>query len=133
MALQGLLLIFRPSEIKSMKGGNSKDSWRDQTEVVSQSLNYTLNRVGRMEIYSYLYNKFKVMKFESTLASIASLVWEAKTADQARTILVDHLSDTKVKDRDKMIQDIEQLKTLQAIQRYTANALLKFEGLSTKS
>lgn len=86
-----------------------------------------------MEIYSYLYNKFKVMKFESTLASIASLVWEAKTADQARTILVDHLSDTKVKDRDKMIQDIEQLKTLQAIQRYTANALLKFEGLSTKS
>ena len=133
MALQGLLLIFRPSEIKSMKGGNSKDSWRDQTEVVSQSLNYTLNRVGRMEIYSYLYNKFKVMKFESTLASIASLVWEAKTADQARTILVDHLSDTRVKDRDKMIQDIEQLKTLQAIQRYTANALLKFEGLSTKS
>ncbi len=72
------------------------------------------------------------MKFQSTLASIASLVWEAKTVDQARTVLIEHLSDTKVKDKDKMIQDIEQLKTLQAVHRYTANALLKFEGLSTK-
>lgn len=72
------------------------------------------------------------MKFQSTLASIASLVWEAKTVDQARIVLIEHLSDTKVKDKDKMIQDIEQLKTLQAVHRYTANALLKFEGLSTK-
>lgn len=72
------------------------------------------------------------MKFQSTLASIASLVWEAKTVDQARIVLIEHLSSTKVKDKDKMIQDIEQLKTLQAVHRYTANALLKFEGLSTK-
>lgn len=72
------------------------------------------------------------MKLESTLASVASSVWEAKTADQARTLLIEHLSSTKVKDKDKMIQDIEQLKTLQAIHRYTANALLKFEGLGTK-
>lgn len=72
------------------------------------------------------------MKFQSTLASIASLVWEAETVDQARTVLIEHLSSTKVKDKDKMIQDIEQLKSLEAVHRYTANALLKFEGLSTK-
>lgn len=72
------------------------------------------------------------MKFQSTLASIASLIWEAESAEQARNILIDHLSSTKVKDKDKMIQDIEQLKTLPAVHRYTANALLKFEGLSTK-
>jgi hypothetical protein len=72
------------------------------------------------------------MKLESTLASVAPSVWEAKTADQARTLLIEHLSSTKVKDKDKMIQDIEQLRTLQAIHRYTANALLKFEGLGTK-
>ena len=72
------------------------------------------------------------MKLESTLASVASLIWEAETADQARTLLIEHLSSTKVKDRDKMISDIQDLKSLQAIHRYTANALLKFEGLSTK-
>ena len=72
------------------------------------------------------------MKFQSTLASIASLVWEAKTADQARTVLIEHLSSTKVRDRDRMISDVQDLKSLEAIHRYTANALLKFEGLSTK-
>ena len=72
------------------------------------------------------------MKFQSTLASIASLVWEAETVQQAKDTLTEHLRSTNVKDRDKMIQDIEQLKTLTAVHRYTANALLKFEGLSTK-
>jgi hypothetical protein len=71
------------------------------------------------------------MKYESTLASIASLVWEAKTAQQAKRTLIEHLSATKVKDRDKMISDIEKLGSLHAIHRYTANALLKFEGLGT--
>lgn len=73
------------------------------------------------------------MKIESTLASIASLVWEAETAEQAREILTGHLADTDVKDRDKMIDDIQKLKTLEAIHRYTANSLLKYEGLSTKA
>lgn len=69
------------------------------------------------------------MRITSTLASIASLVWEAQDAFQARTILIDHLSGSKVKDRDKMIADIQQLQTLAEIHRYTANSLLKYEGL----
>ena len=73
------------------------------------------------------------VKITSTLASIASLVWEAKTVQQAKDTLTEHLRDTNVKDRDKMIQDIEQLKTLEQVHRYTANALLKYEGLSTKA
>jgi hypothetical protein len=73
------------------------------------------------------------MKITSTLASIASLVWEAETADQARTTLIEHLSGTNVKDRDKMIQDVQSLRTLEQIHRYTANALLKYEGLGTGS
>lgn len=72
------------------------------------------------------------MNYQSTLASIANLVWEAKTADQARQILIEHLAGTKVKDKDKMINDVQALGSLPAIHRYTANALLKFEGLSTK-
>ena len=73
------------------------------------------------------------MKFQSTLASIASLVWEAKTAQQAKDTLIEHLRSTQVKDRDKMIDDVQKLSTLQQVQRYTANSLLKYEGLSTKA
>jgi hypothetical protein len=72
------------------------------------------------------------MKIQSTLASIAPLVWEAETAEQAKEILTGHLAGTKVKDRDKMIDDIQMLETLEEIHRYTANSLLKYEGLSTK-
>lgn len=69
------------------------------------------------------------MKLTSTLASIAEQVWIATDAASARSILISHLEGTKVKDRDKMISDINRLATLQQVQRYTANALLKFEGL----
>jgi len=69
------------------------------------------------------------MQVTSTLVSIAPLVWKAESAEQARSILIDHLSGTKVKDRDKMISDIKQLSTLAEIHRYTANSLLKYEGL----
>ena len=72
------------------------------------------------------------MNIQSTLASIASLVWEAQDVDQAKEILVNHLSSTNVKDRDKMIDDIQILKTLEQVHRYTANSLLKYEGLGTK-
>ena len=71
------------------------------------------------------------MKITSTLANIASLVWEAETVEQAREILIGHLAGTKIKDRDKMIDDIQQLDSLESIHRYTANALLKYEGLGT--
>lgn len=69
------------------------------------------------------------MKITSVLASIASLVWEAEDVDQAREIVTEHLAGTNVKDRDKMIDDVQKLKTLEQIHRYIANSLLKYEGL----
>lgn len=71
------------------------------------------------------------MQITSTLAIIASLVWEAQDVDQAKETLIGHLSGTNVKDRDKMIDDVQKLRTLEAVHRYTANALLKYEGLGT--
>lgn len=71
------------------------------------------------------------MQITSTLATIASLVWEAQDVDQAKETLIGHLSGTNVKDRDKMIDDVQKLRTLEAVHRYTANALLKYEGLGT--
>lgn len=80
----------------------------------------------------YLYIKLQHMKIESTLASIAPFVFQAQDANSAKEILIKHLCETNVKDRDKMIQDIQQLTSLQDIHRYTANSLLKYEGLSPR-
>lgn len=73
------------------------------------------------------------MKIESTLASIAPTIFQTQDASSAKEILIRHLCETNVKDRDKMIQDIKQLTSIEAIHRYTANSLLKYEGLSTKA
>jgi hypothetical protein len=44
--------------------------------------------------------------------------------------LTNFIEGTQVKSKNKMLFDIKNLKTLHQVQRYTANALLKFEGLS---
>lgn len=71
-----------------------------------------------------------MIHFESTLASITEQVYGAKTATEAKTVMVDYLKGTKVKDRDKMIETVSGLTNLVKIQQYFSNCLLKFEGLS---
>lgn len=75
------------------------------------------------------------MKLESTLTNIAEQVFSATSVEQAKTIALDFLSDSKIKeeDRKKMIAEIETKKDLVKLQIYVANALLKFEGLSLNS
>ena len=75
------------------------------------------------------------MKLESTLTNIAEQVFEAKTVEQAKTIALNFLSESKIKEEDRknMITEIEKTKDLVRLQIYIANALLKFEGLSLNS
>ena len=73
------------------------------------------------------------MKYESTLAQIANQVYQAKTADEAKQVMIDHLNTTKVKDKDKMINQVKLLKTLIKVQTYFTNSLLRFEALSVRS
>ena len=71
------------------------------------------------------------MKLVSTLDQIASQVFEAKSLDEAKVICLTFLKDSKIKeyDRKKMILEIQSAKYLHKVQRYIANALLKYEGL----
>jgi hypothetical protein len=46
-------------------------------------------------------------------------------------LLLEFIEGTQVKSKTKMVFDVKNLKTLHQVQRYTANALLKFEGLGT--
>ena len=73
---------------------------------------------------------FRYMRYESTLAQISSGVFSAKTAEEAKQIIVLHLEGTRVKDKAKMIADVSRLNNLTKVWTYYTNSLLRFEALS---
>ena len=75
----------------------------------------------------------KVLLFRSTLATIASIVGEARDAEHTRATIVDHLSGANVKSKKKVMEEIERLKTLEEIHRQTEIAISKYEKLASKS
>ena len=56
-------------------------------------------------------------------------VFQANNVVTAKSVMKEIISESNVKTKDKMLVDLEQLNSLVAVQRYCANALLKFEGL----
>lgn len=71
--------------------------------------------------------------YQSTLASITNEVYSAKTAQEAKTIMINYLETTNVKDKKKMIWDVSQLNNLTRVLTYFTNSLLRFEGLSVNT
>jgi hypothetical protein len=71
------------------------------------------------------------MKIESTLSSIAREVFAASNAVDAKRIFIDYVSSSHIKesDKQKMLAEASKMSSLLQIHRYTANALLKYEGL----
>ena len=71
------------------------------------------------------------MKIESTLSSIAREVFAASNAVDAKRIFIDYVSSSHIKesDKNKMLIEASKMSSLLQIHRYTANALLKYEGL----
>jgi hypothetical protein len=71
------------------------------------------------------------MIIQSTLASIAKDVFVAPDASTAKQIFIDFVSGSRIKESDKvkMLAEVSRMTSLLQIHRYTANALLKYEGL----
>jgi len=71
------------------------------------------------------------MKIESTLSSIAKDIFVAPDATTAKQIFIDYVSGSRIKESDKvkMLAEVSKMSSLLQIHRYTANALLKYEGL----
>jgi hypothetical protein len=71
------------------------------------------------------------MKIESTLSSIAREVFAATNAIDAKRIFIDYVSSSHIKesDKQKMLMEASKMSSLMQLHRYTANALLKYEGL----
>ena len=74
----------------------------------------------------------KTLLFRSTLSTIASIINEARTAEQARPSIVEHLVGTAPKGRRRFTEDIQRLEALEEIHRYTEEALSKYEKLNNK-
>lgn len=73
----------------------------------------------------------KHIKIESTLVKVANVVFETKDFKLAQQTAIEHLTESNIKESDKlkMIDEISKAKNLQRLQSYCANALLKYEGL----
>jgi CRISPR/Cas system CSM-associated protein Csm3 (group 7 of RAMP superfamily) len=72
------------------------------------------------------------MKILSTLSEIVNEVFLATDWKTAQTVFIEHVNQTNIKDKNKMINEVSKMTNLYKIQRYTANALLKYEGLGIK-
>jgi len=71
--------------------------------------------------------------YQSTLATITAEVYAAKTAQEAKALVINYLETTNVKDKKKMIWDVSQLNNLTRVWTYFTNSLLRFEGMSVNS
>ena len=74
------------------------------------------------------------MKFKSTLGKIATEVFSATTLTQGKLIINNHIGDTGIKDTDKktILRNVSNINSLEKLNSYLCNSLLKFEGLGLK-
>ena len=66
----------------------------------------------------------------SVLNRVVQAVFNAKTVDEARDLMKKCLESSRINDTDKqtMLNEIKQIKTLKKIHWYIANAILAYEG-----
>lgn len=71
------------------------------------------------------------IQIKSNLDSIATDVFAATNVMDAKRIFIDHVSSSRIKESDKakMVTEVSKMSSLLQLHRYTANALLKYEGL----
>lgn len=72
------------------------------------------------------------MNLTSTLDKIIQQAWSEPSLSTAQQLVIDYLSNTRVKDKDSMIAIIRAVPNKRKLDSYLANSLLKFEGMSTQ-
>ena len=74
------------------------------------------------------------IKIKSVLEEIAPKVFQMRNLEEAKDVIINHINSKGIKDEDKKIitVNVSQLKNINAVHRYMANSLLKYEGLGVK-
>lgn len=72
---------------------------------------------------------------KSVLEKIIQDVYQAKTLQEGQKIMFDFIEGTKIEERDKqkMLNELEQIPNLTKLWVYITNAMFRFEGLSVNS
>ena len=70
-------------------------------------------------------------KIESVITQRITEIYSATDIVTAKELLRNLLNESKIKDidRDKMLAELDKIKTLKQVQFYATNCMFKFEGL----
>ena len=68
-------------------------------------------------------------KLKSTLTDVIIEINTSTDALVAKKLFIDHVSNTSVKDKEMMLEQMNKLHRLIDIQNYACQSLMKFEGL----
>lgn len=74
------------------------------------------------------------VNIKSTLESIAQQVFVSTNVRDAKSAIINHIGDTRIKDSDKLtiVNNVNKINSLVRLQTYVCNSLLKYEGLGLK-
>jgi hypothetical protein len=74
------------------------------------------------------------VQIKSVLEEIAPQVFQVRNLDEAKGIILNFIETKNIKDTDKkiIVNNISQFKNINAVHRYIANSLLKYEGMGIK-
>jgi hypothetical protein len=74
------------------------------------------------------------IKIKSVLEEVAPQVFQIRDLSEAKGVILSFIETKNIKDTDKkiIVGNVSQLKNINAIHRYMANSLLKYEGLGIK-
>lgn len=71
------------------------------------------------------------IEIKSCFEQISEQVFSMKNLDEAKTFVINFIKEKHINEKDKqsILKEINQAKTLVRFQQYIANALLKYEGM----
>jgi hypothetical protein len=74
------------------------------------------------------------IKIKSVLEEVAPQVFQIRDLSEAKGVILSFIETKNIKDTDKkiIVDNVSQFKNINAVHRYIANSLLKYEGLGIK-
>jgi hypothetical protein len=74
------------------------------------------------------------IKIKSVLEEVAPQVFQIRDLNEAKGVILSFIETKNIKDTDKkiIVDNVSQFKNINAVHRYIANSLLKYEGMGIK-
>ena len=70
------------------------------------------------------------MSYTSKLEEVIQKAWSEKDLQRAKNVISTHITDSRIKSKDIILENLEGIKSKVKLDFYLANSLLKFEKMS---